>query len=103
MIKKLYLYNDICYDKCPYGSEEDYNELICKEINHHTTVNDSISINKYIENNNINIMHYLSEYSNNSVGITRIDDFSNYFYNQSINDSYKLKLEMPIFNFTECI
>ena len=103
MIKKLYLYNDICYDKCPYGSEEDDNELICKEINHHTTVNDSISINEYIENNNINIMHYLSEYSNNSVGITRIDDFSNYFYNQSINDSYKLKLEMPIFNFTECI
>ena len=33
MTKKLYLYNNICYDECPYGSIKDYENYICKEIN----------------------------------------------------------------------
>ena len=103
MTKKLYFYNNICYDKCPYGSIEDDKDMKCIEINQYTKINNSISINSFLENNNENILNYLSKYANNSVSITRNNDFSNYFYNKNTNDSFKMSLNMPIFNFSECI
>ena len=103
MTKKLYFYNNICYNKCPYGSIEDENNMKCIEINQYTKINNSISIYSYLENNNENILDYLSKYANNSVSITRNYDFSNYFYNTTTNDSFKMSLNMPIFNFSECI
>ena len=103
MTKKLYAYNNICYDECPYGSLKDDKENICKESNQHVIVNNNITKESFLENYQINIIIYLTQYANNTVGITRINDFSNYFYGQTLNNSLKLELEMPIFDFTECI
>ena len=103
MTKKLYLYNNLCYNKCPYGSIEDDNNMKCIEINQYTKINNSISIYSFLENNNENILNYLSKYANNSVSITRNYDFSNYFYNKTTNYSFKMSLNIPIFNFNDCL
>ena len=103
MTKKLYLYNNICYDECPFGSIKDDNEYICKQINQYTIVYNNISINEFIQNNERNIIDYLSKFANNSIEITRLNDFSNFFYSQTLNDSIKIELGMPIFDFDECI
>ena len=103
MTKKLYLYNNLCYNKCPYGSIEDDNNMKCIEINQYTKINNNISIYSFLENNYENILNYLSKYANNSVSITRNYDFSNYFYNETTNDSFKMSLNMPIFNFNDCL
>ena len=100
MTKKLYMYNDICYDECPYASINISD--ICLEINQYTFTK-NITINSFKENNINNILFYLDKFANNSVGITRADDFSNYFYNQSINNTFKMEIQMPIVNFTECL
>ena len=102
MTKKLYKYNQICYDVCPYGSVKDDINNICIEINQYTS---NTSLNSYLfkENNKHYILNYLSEYANNSVGIKRADDFSNFFYHQNTNYSFKLELQLPIFDFSECI
>ena len=103
MTKQLYFYNNICYDECPYGSIKNDIKFECIEINLNETINNSISINLFLEMNEENIINYLSKYANNSVSITRTNDFNNYFYNQTTNDSFKLQLKMPIFDFSECI
>ena len=103
MRKKLYLYNDICYDECPYGSIKDDINDTCIEINQYTSINTSLNANLFKENNDKYILKYLSEYANNSVDIIRAHDFSNFFYNQTTNYSYRLELKLPIFNFSECI
>ena len=103
MTKKLYLYNGICYDKCPYGSIPDNITNTCIEINEYTSVNTSLNEYLFRKYNEIYILKYLSEYANNSVDIIRAHDFSNYFYNQTTNYSQQLQIQMPIFNFTECI
>ena len=103
MTKQLYFYNGICYDECPHGSIKNNKTFECDEINEYTSVNNSISIESFIQSNQQNILDYLSKYANNSVGITRINDFSNYFYNINTNSSFKVELNMPIFDFTECI
>ena len=103
MTKKLYLYNDICYDECPHGSIKDDINLTCIEINQFTTFNKNISIDYYLENYQENILRYLGEYANNSVGIAKNNLFTNYFYNQSTNHSFKEALNMPILHFDECI
>ena len=104
MTKKLYLFNNICYDECPYGSIKDENEFTCKEIiNQYIVVDNNISIYKYLENNQKNIIDYLSKYDNNSIGITRLNNFSNFFYSQTLNESIKIELGMAIFDFDECI
>ena len=103
MTKKLYLYNNICYDVCPYGSEKNYSDDTCIEKNEHTSINATININLFKKDNQINILKYLSEFSHNSIGILRANDFSNYFYKQSTNYSYQLNLSMPIFDFGDCI
>ena len=54
-------------------------EIRCNEINQYKVVNNNISINKYLENNQKNIIDYLSKYDNNSIGITRLSNFSNFF------------------------
>ena len=103
MTKKLYFYNNICYDSCPYGSIEDDINNTCIEINLNTTTNNNISIYFYEENYQEYIINYLSKYANNSVSIMRNYDFSNYFYNKTTNESFKIQLKMPIFDFTECL
>ena len=99
MTKKLYMYNGICYDKCPNGSIETSD--ICIEVNKYIFFK-NINIDSFKENNINNILFYLDKYANNSVGITRADDFTNYFYNKSISYTFKKEIQMPIFNFTEC-
>jgi hypothetical protein len=60
MTKKLYLFNNICYDECPYGLIKDENEFTCKEIiNQYIVVDNNISIYKYLDNYQKNIMDYL--------------------------------------------
>ena len=103
MTKKLYLYNKICYDECPYGSKKNDKNETCDEINIYISINTSITVNLFKENNEEFILKYLGEYANNSVDIKRAPDFSNYFYNQSTNYSYRLVLQMPIFDFSDCI
>ena len=103
MTKQLYLYNNICYDRCPYGSIEDNINHTCIEINQYTSINSSLTPKLFKKNTNNYILTYLSEYANNSVDIMRAHDFSNYFYNHNTNYSYKLQLQLPIFDFKECI
>ena len=78
-------------------------EISCNEINQYKVVNNNISINKYLENNQKNIIDYLSKYDNNSIGITRLNNFSNFFYSQNLSESIKIELGMAIFDFDECI
>ena len=103
MTKKLYLYNNICYDECPFGSIKDNDHFICKEINKYIVNNTNISLEYFKENNVENILKYLAESANNSVEIVRNNDFSNYFYNQTTNLSFKIELQMPIFDFSNCL
>ena len=103
MTKKLYLYNNICYDECPYGSIKDDVNNICIEVNHNTSINTSLNVNLFKENINKYILKYLSESANNLIDILRAYDFSNYFYNQKANENLKIDLKLPIFDFSECI
>ena len=103
MTEKLYLYNNICYHKCPKGSIEDDINDICIETNNNTSINKSLTSNEFKEYNELYILKYLTESANNTVEILRAYDFSNYFYNQNENYSHQLQLQMPIFNFTQCI
>lgn len=103
MIKQLYFYNNICYVECPYGSIKDDIKFECIEINLNEIINNNFSINAFLDMNEENIINYLSKYANNSVSITRNNDFNNYFYNQKTNDSFKLLLKMPIIGFSKCI
>ena len=68
-----------------------------------TKYNNTITINLFKENINETIIKYFREYENNTIGIIRANEFSNYFYNQSTNYSILKELGIPIFNFTECI
>ena len=77
--KKMYLYNNICYDECPFGSIKDEVNFVCVEINKYTKINKNISLELFIQNNEENILKYLAENANNSVEITRNNDFSNFF------------------------
>ena len=103
MTKQLYLYNNICYDKCPYGSIEDNINYICIEINQYTSISSSLTAKSFKNKTNNYILTYLNEYANNSVDIMRAHDFSNFFYNHNTNYSFKLQLQLPIFDFKECI
>ena len=103
MKKKLYLYNNICYDECPYGSIKDDENYICKEINKYIVNNTNISLEFFKGNNEENILKYLAESANNSVEIIKNNDFTYYFYNQTTNLSFKLELQMPIFDFSNCL
>ena len=103
MTKKLYLYNGICYDECPYGSIKDDINNICIEVKYNTSVENYLNVNLFKENNDKYILKYLSEYANNLIDIIRGHDFSNYFYTQTINESLIFDLKMPKFNFSECI
>ena len=72
MTKQLYLYNNICYDKCPYGSIEDNENFSCIEINKYL-INLDFSID-YFKNNKSyeNIMKYLGdEYSKKTIQFIR--------------------------------
>ena len=100
--KALYLYNSICYDSCPFGSIPDNKTMTCVELNKYS-YEDLIfkkDFNKFYQNN---VDMYLARSANNTVFQIESSDFTNYFYNSSTNDSWKYELNMPIFNFDECI
>ena len=112
MTKQLYLYNNICYDKCPYGSIEDNEIFSCIEINKYL-INLDFSID-YFKNNKSyeNIMKYLGdEYAKKTIQFIRASDFSNYLSNETYDTDYdeeeitkkKKEMKMPIYNFSECI
>ena len=100
--KNLYLYNNICYDTCPLGSYPDSKTMTCVESNIYSCEDLRIKkeFNKYYQNN---VDIYLARSANNTVFQIESSDFTNYFYNSSTNDSWKYELNMPIFNFDECI
>lgn len=104
MTKKLYSYGKVCYDKCPIGSEKNDVNLTCDEkYDNNIVYYNNITISSFKENINETILKYLGEFANNTIGIIRTNEFSNYFYNQSTNYNVKTKLEMPVFDFNECI
>ena len=81
MTKKLYIYNNICYDKCPYGSIEDNETFSCIEINKYL-INQPITVD-YFKNNKSyeNRMEYLGDgYAKETIQFIRAPDFSNYIY-----------------------
>ena len=47
MTEKLYLYNHICYNECPYGSINDNITFTCKERNEYTKTNISLTRDLY--------------------------------------------------------
>ena len=112
MTKKLYLYNNICYDKCPYGSIEDDETSSCIEINKYL-VNQTITIDYFI---NIisyeNRLEYLGDgYAKDTTQIFNSSEFRNYLSNETYDPNYdeeeiiqkKKEMKMPIYNFSECI
>ena len=62
MTKKLYFYDNICFDECPYGSIKDDINNICIEINHNTSINTSLNAYLFKENIDKYVIKYLSEY-----------------------------------------
>jgi len=112
MTKKLYLYNNICYDKCPNGSIEDNETFSCIEINKYL-INLTITID-YFKNKKSyeNRLEYLGDgYAKETVQVIRALDFSNYLSNETNaldNNEQELikkkkEMKMPIYNFSECI
>ena len=112
MTKQLYLYNNICYDKCPYGSIEDNEAFSCIEINKYI-INQVFSIDYFRNNKSYeNIMEYLGDgYAKDTIQFIRAPDFSNYLSNETYDPDYneeeitkkKKEMKMPIYNFSECI
>ena len=113
MTKTLYFYNNICYDECPAGSIKDEDNFICKEINEYITINETIS-KILFKNNYIEIIkNYSATYANQTLGISRTNELSNYFYNLTndihnnslhvFNEKYLKQIRMPIFDFSECL
>ena len=100
--KTLYIYNNICYDTCPYGSIPDNKTMTCIEENKFEEENLIIKTEfykyyqKYID-------FYLTKCANNTILQIQSTEFTNYFYNSSTNDSWKYKQNMPIFDFEECV
>jgi len=112
MIKKLYIYNKICYDKCPYGSIEDNETFSCIEINKYL-INQAITLDFFKNNKSYeNRMEYLGDgYAKETIQFIRAPDFSNYLSNETYDPDYdeeelikkKKEMKMPIYNFSECI
>ena len=110
MIKKLYIYNKICYDKCPYGSIEDNETFSCIEINKYL-INQAITLDFFKNNKSYeNRMEYLGDgYAKETIQFIRAPDFSNYLSNETYDLNYeelikkKKEMKMPIYNFSECI
>ena len=112
MIKKLYIYNNICYDKCPYGSIEDNETFSCIEINKYL-INQAITLDFFKNNKSYeNRMEYLGDgYAKETIQFIRAPDFSNYLSNETYEPDYngeelikkKKEMKMPIYNFNGCI
>jgi len=112
MTKRLYLYNSICYDKCPYGSIEDNETSSCIEI-YKYLVNQSITIDYFINLISYeNRLEYLGDgYARDTTQIYNSSDFRNYLTNETYDSNFdeeeiikkKKEMKMPIYNFTECI
>ncbi len=100
--KPLYVYNNICYDECPYGSYPDNKTMTCVEENKYVWEN--LIVKEEFEifyQKNIDI--YLSKSANNTIFQIVSTQFTNYFYNSSTNNSWKYEQNMPVFNFDKCL
>jgi len=112
MTKQLYLYNNICYDKCPNGSIEDNETFSCIEKNIYL-VNQTIAIDDFINEISLkNRLKYLGDgYAKDTTQIFNSSDFRNFLTNEiydlnfDIEELIKKKKQMriPIYNFSECI
>ena len=112
MTKQLYLYNNICYDKCPYGSIEDNETFSCIEKNKYI-INQVFSIDYFRNNKSYeNILKYIGDgYAKRTIQIINSSDFRNFLSNETYDPNIdeeelinkKKKIKMPIYNFTECI
>ena len=100
--KALYVYNNICYDTCPYGSFPDNKTMTCIEENKFEEENLIIKTEFY-KNYQKYVDFYLTKCANNTILEIQSTEFTNYFYNSSTNDSWKYKQNMPIFDFEECV
>ena len=107
MTKKLYLYNNICYDICPNGSiPEDINST-CIEIHEYSYKNITYTKEYYEEIRDSLILHFLGDsVAKETVECIRAPDFSAYHLEspkdeEKVNDLQKLRI--PIYNFSQCI
>ncbi len=107
MTKKLYEYNNICYDECPNGSEKDDINLTCKEINEYVKTNKTFTKEYYNELRNDIILQYLGDdYAKETVQYIRAPDFSSYHLEVTSEEkkiSHMMELKVPIYNFSKCI
>ena len=111
MTKPLYLYNNICYDKCPYGSIEDNETFSCIEI-YKYLINQTFTIDYFKEKISAeNRLIYLGDgYAKDTTQIIDSSDFRNFLSNETYDPNYdeqeliekKKQLKMPIYNFSEC-
>ena len=100
--KLLYIYNNICYDECPYGSIPDNKSMTCIEENRYIFEN-LILKKEFDEYYQKNVDFYLAKCANNTIFQIQSSEFTNYFYNSSTNDSWKYQQSMPILELDNCI
>jgi len=112
MTKKLYLYNNICYDVCPHGSEKDDKTFSCIEINKYNITNKTITVESFKDIEYDNRLEYLGDgYAKQTIQFIRAPDFSNFLCNETYDSYYNRteiinrmkELKMPIYDFSECI
>ena len=100
--KPLYVYGNICYDKCPYGSVPDNESMTCVEKNRYS-YEELIIKQEFDYFYQENVDFYLANCANNTILQIQSYEFTNYFYNSSTNESWKYAQNMPIYDFENCI
>ena len=110
MTKQLYLYNNICYNECPYGSIKDNITLTCIEQYEYIKPEPFLIKDSYVIVQEDYIKRYLGDdYAKHTVQCIRASDFSTIHYKVSNNTSFleiveKLKeKKIPIIIFPECL
>ena len=109
MTEKMYEYNKICYNECPYGSIKDDTNFTCKEINEYLKLNISLTKKLYNSLERDYILQYLGDdYAKKTIQSIRASDFSVYHHeiknDIDIDTIERMKdLKVPIFIFSECL
>ena len=110
MTEPLYLYNNICYNECPYGSINDNITFTCKEKNEYTKADITLTKEYYNKIQEDSRNRYLGdEYAKETVECIRAPDMSIIHHKASNNTDDNEKIEkfkekkIPIFIFPECL
>jgi len=110
MTKPLYLYNNICYNECPYGSIKDNKSFTCKEINEDTLVDITFTNFYYNRIQEDYRKKYLNDiYAKNNVEYIRGPYISIIHYKafNNPNDLEKImkfkERKIPIIMFPKCL